>query len=167
MANREKTAEYYREWRKRADRDKKQATGKMCPLSPAIPTKMTREGFARACKRIRDGGKFKLDSENWLCPECQTGRLLDEEKFFGPPPHIQFVTLEEFDPQGEILAVMVKKIRLRREAGMYPLLTQEIAAFIRSWHRTRPDLSQKKMSELLGISRRHVGRIIHGQRWKE
>lgn len=158
----------YRGSSKRISETKRLATCKMCPISPNIPTRMTRDGFIRACKRIRSGGKLETNSDIWACPDCATGKHIDKGGFFmSPSSNIVFVTLADFDKEGDILEAMVKKIRLRREAGTWPLLTAEIAKFIRDWHKTRPDVSQRKMADMFGISRRHIGRIIHRQRWKE
>lgn len=153
---------------KRVSESKRLATCRMCPISPNIPTRMTKDGFIRACKRIRSGGKLETNSDIWACPKCPTGKHIDEGAFFvSPSSNITFVSLADFDRDGNILENMIKKIKLRREIGTWPLLTPEIARFIRGWHKQRPDVSQRKMADIFGISRRHVGRIIHGQRWKE
>lgn len=154
----------YAEYRQRMVKDKKSCTGKFCPISPNIPTRMTRDGFIRACRRIRAGAKGPLEVNHWACPECSTGKYIDEGAFFVPPPNIRFLTLTEF--QEPMLKVYVKQIQFRREAGVHPILTAEIAVFIREWHKRTPNLTFTKKAEILGISRRQVGRIIKGERWK-
>lgn len=154
----------YAAHKKRLDMDKKSLTGRMCPISPNIPTKMTREGFIRACKRARAGGRWNIETEHWACPMCATGKHIDEGGFFIAPSNIRFVTLAEFqEPRLEIYA---KQIKLRREAGVHPILTPEIVVFIREWTRRTPEMTITKRAEILGISRRQVGRILTGQRWR-
>lgn len=148
----------------RMDTEKKAMTGRMCPISPNLPTRMTRDGFIRACKRTRAGGRWNIETEHWACPTCSTGKHIDEGAFFVPPPNIRFATLAEF--QEPMLEVYAKQIKLRREAGMNPVLTPEIVIFIRDWYKRTPDMTITKRAEILGISRRQMSRIIKGERWK-
>ena len=146
---------------------KHKVTGNMCPVSPNIPTRMTREGFVRACKGIRHGGKFKLESDCWLCPDCLIKELIDEGKKFSPPSgNIKFVDLGVFKDELDGIEDMRALISSRKAARDYPLLTRAIATFIREWHKKVPEYSISAKARKLGLSRKQVSRVINGDTWK-
>lgn len=157
----------YEAFRKNVQTEKKLMTGKMCPISPNIPTRMTREGFVRACKCIRVSDKCKIDTGYWHCPECKSKSAIDRGRKFSPPfDNIQFITLSDFKTKFPVEEVAVL-IQSRKAKGEYPTLTREIAEFIREWHEMHPEISIAAKAKMLGgISRRQVSRIIHRERWK-
>lgn len=166
----------YEEFSKRTKEDKKRMTGRMCPISPNIPTRMTREGFVRACKTMRSGaykrvGKstsYKQESDYYLCPECRLAKLVDSGKPFPPPPCMVFVHLDEFDKDHEPteLERMQREVQVRRSMGKYPVMTREIVEWVRDWHRREPGVTITDKAAAFGISRRQMGRILSGQRWR-
>lgn len=166
---------YYKQFEIRVKSQKKLLTGKMCPISPNIPTRMTREGFVRACKTIRakeyrvQGSVAKGESDYYLCPECHLAKLVDAGKTFPPPPCMVFVRLEDFEKEREPteLEIVQHEVQTRRAMGKFPVLTREIAAWLRAWHKREPGVTITDKAAAIGISRRQMGRILSGQRWKE
>ena len=144
--------------------NKKALTGNMCPVSPNIPTRMTMEGFARACKGIRAGGKYKLECEHWLCPECALKQKIDKGRKFSPPnANIQFISLSDFKTPVDDMAALLHSRKIKNE---YPLLTREIAEFIKDWHKKAPGINIATKARMLGIGRKIVSRVINGDTWK-
>lgn len=161
---------------KRHQTEMKAMTGRLCPISPNIPTRMTREGFIKACKAHRAGAYkrvttsvFKQRSDYYLCPDCHLAKLVDSGKKFPAPPCMVFTDLEDFDKPHEPteLELIQQEVQVRRRMGRHPLLDRETVEWIREWHRREPGVTITDKAIAIGISRRQMGRILSGERWKE
>lgn len=165
---------------------KRNLTKVFCPISPKLPTRMTREGFIRACELRR------IDTGNWACMECGIRKRIEEGRNFPAPPHIEFLTLSQLqygdlkplsgrdfdkealtsippdkekkivDPLWEEILSLIQE---GRRQGKQTYMSLEIAELLREWKRSHPTVTPVEMAKDIGTHPAHLRKILRNEKW--